>query len=307
MIWRVGDEPSDPGCHVEPLVALGPWRDRAAAIRSVLVDTRPDICGLQEVWADGERNFASELAEELEMRWAWVRSPEPERWHARLPGCSAGVGQAILARWPIRDPTELPLPPGRSGDRSRNALVCAVESPAGRIPLATTQLTSAPWDSAARCEQARALVGFLGERGREDYPVVLLGDMNAEPDSDEIRLLCGHKTAPGRPGFVLLDAWRYAPKWANPWTWERANPHVLATMEPSSRIDYILVGPPYPDQRGHVRSVRRIGTAPVRGVWPSDHAGVLAELDSGPAAGPALTGADIRTQKDLRGCTERLR
>ena len=104
MIWRVGDEPSDPGCHVEPLVALGPWRDRAAAIRSVLVDTRPDICGLQEVWADGERNFASELAEELEMRWAWVRSPEPERWHARLPGCSAGVGQAILARWPIRDP-----------------------------------------------------------------------------------------------------------------------------------------------------------------------------------------------------------
>src|SRR5215213_148889 len=89
---------------------FGPWRERAAAIRSVLVDTRPDICGLQEVWADGARNFASELAEELEMRWAWVRSPEPERWHVRLPGCSADVGQTILARWPIRDPTELPLP-----------------------------------------------------------------------------------------------------------------------------------------------------------------------------------------------------
>src|SRR5215211_2620928 len=82
MIWRVGDEPSDPGCHVEPLVALGPWRDRAAAIRSVLVDTRPDICGLQEVWADGERNFASELAEELATRWC-VRSSRPPggyRW-----------------------------------------------------------------------------------------------------------------------------------------------------------------------------------------------------------------------------------
>ena len=45
---------------------FGPWRERAEAIRSVLVDARPDICGLQEVWADGERNFASELAEELE-------------------------------------------------------------------------------------------------------------------------------------------------------------------------------------------------------------------------------------------------
>jgi hypothetical protein len=77
-------------------------------------------------------------------------------------------------------------------------------------------------------------------------------------------------------------------------------------MEPSSRIDYILVGPPHPDQRGHVRSVRRIGTAPFRGVWPSDHAGVLAELDTGPAAGPALTGADIRMKMALRSCTERL-
>jgi len=82
--------------------------------------------------------------------------------------------------------------------------------------------------------------------------------------------------------------------------------HVLATVEPSSRIDYILVGPPHPGQRSHIRSVRRIGTAPVRGMWPSDHAGVLAELDTGPAAGPALTGADIRVHKALRRCTERL-
>jgi endonuclease/exonuclease/phosphatase family metal-dependent hydrolase len=263
---------------------FGPWRERAAAIRSVLLDTRPDICGLQEVWADGERNLASELAKELELHWAWAGSPEPRRWHIRLPGCSADVGHAILARWPMRAPTELPLPPGRSGDRSRSALVCVVESPIGRIPVATTQLTPAPWDSAARCEQVRALVAFLAEREHESYPWVVMGDMNAEPDSDEVRLLCGHKTAPVRDGFVLVDAWRYAPRGADPWTWDRANPHVLSTMEPSSRIDYVLVGPPYEGRRGHVRSVRRIGTEPVRGVWPSDHAGVLAELETGALA-----------------------
>jgi endonuclease/exonuclease/phosphatase family metal-dependent hydrolase len=258
---------------------FGPWRQRAEVIRDVLVDVAPDICGLQEVWSDDQRNFASELAEELGMRSVWLRSPEPERWRSRMPGCSAEVGHAILARWPILDPTELPLPPGRSGDRSRNALVCVVESPDGRIPLATTQLTAAPWDSAARCEQVTALVRFLGGREREDYPCIVMGDMNAEPDSDEIRLLCGHKTAPVREGFVLLDAWRYAPIGATPWTWDRANPHVAATMEPSSRIDYILVGPPGAGRRGHVLSTRRIGTRPVRGVWPSDHAGVLAELE----------------------------
>jgi endonuclease/exonuclease/phosphatase family metal-dependent hydrolase len=260
---------------------FGPWRERAAAIRSVLVDARPDICGLQEVWADGERNLASELAEELEMHWAWASSPEPERWHVRLPACSADVGHAILARWPLRDPTELPLPPGRAGDRSRNVLACVCQAPAGGIPLATTQLTSAPWDSASRCEQVRTLVGFLAGSERENYPMVVMGDMNAEPDSDEVRLLCGHKTAPVREGFVLLDAWRYAPSGADPWTWDRANPHVLSTMEPSSRIDYILVGPPHEGGRGHVRSIRRIGARPVRGVWPSDHAGVLAELETG--------------------------
>jgi endonuclease/exonuclease/phosphatase family metal-dependent hydrolase len=111
---------------------FGPWRERADAIRSVLVELRPDICGLQEVWADDERNFASELAAQLQMHWVWTRSPEPERWHRRLPGCSAEVGNAILAGWPIHEPAELALPPGSSGDRSRNALVCVVDSPAGR-------------------------------------------------------------------------------------------------------------------------------------------------------------------------------
>jgi endonuclease/exonuclease/phosphatase family metal-dependent hydrolase len=160
-------------------------------------------------------------------------------------------------------------------------LVGVVESPDGRIPVATAQLTSAPWESATRCEQVRALVTLLAEREREAYPVVVLGDMNAEPDSDEIRLLCGHKTAPAREGFVLVDAWRYAPEDAEPWTWDRANPHVLATMEPSARIDYVLVGPPHEGRRGHVSSIRRIGAASVRGVWPSDHAGLLAELETG--------------------------
>lgn len=249
-----------------------------AAIRSVLREARPDICGLQEVWAEGGRNLAADLAEELGMHWAWVRSPEPERWHARLPGCSAAVGNALLARWPISRSVDVVLPAGGSGDGSRTALASTVESPDGRIPVVTTQLTSAPWDSATRCAQVRTLVALLAGLEREDYPVVALGDMNAEPDSDEVRLLCGHKTAPARERFVLVDAWRYAPEGAEPWTWDRANPHVLSTMEPSSRIDYVLVGRPHDGQRGHIRSVCRIGATPVRGVWPSDHAGVLAEL-----------------------------
>jgi endonuclease/exonuclease/phosphatase family metal-dependent hydrolase len=46
---------------------------------------------------------------------------------------------------------------------------------------------------------------------------------------------------------------------------------------PDSRIDYILTGP-HRQGRGRVRSVELAGTAPVDGVWPSDHFAVVADL-----------------------------
>jgi len=107
---------------------------------------------------------------------------------------------------------------------------------------------------------------------------VLAGDLNAEPDSDEVRLLCGHKTAPVVPGHVLVDAWRWADPGDPGWTWDRRNPHVAATGEPSARIDHVLVGPPTSDGRGAVLGARLAGNAPVEGVWPSDHAAVVVDL-----------------------------
>jgi len=34
------------------------WPERRKAIREVLVQTGPDLCGLQEVWADGTEDLA---------------------------------------------------------------------------------------------------------------------------------------------------------------------------------------------------------------------------------------------------------
>ena len=119
-----------------------------------------------------------------------------------------------------------------------------------------------------------------GTAGRE-HPPVVVGDLNAEPDSDEIRKLGGHLTTPVVEGQILVDAWRYADPRDPGHTWDRANPYVAQWMGPSARIDYIHVvargaGP------GHVRSVHRAATGPVGGVWPSDHAAVVADLSDGP-------------------------
>jgi hypothetical protein len=107
---------------------------------------------------------------------------------------------------------------------------------------------------------------------------VVTGDLNAEPGADEIRLLGGHKTAPVVPGHVLVVAWSYADPMTPGWTWDRRNPYVAATGEPSARINYVLVGLASATGAGQVRSVRLIGDRPLHGTWPSDHAGVLAEL-----------------------------
>ena len=119
-------------------------------------------------------------------------------------------------------------------------------------------------------------------RAGTPVPPVVTGDLNAWPDSDEVRLLGGYKTAPAVAGQVLLDAWEYADPKGPSATWDPGNPFVPPS-DPAVRVDYVFVGPPGPGGLGHVRSVERVGDGPVDGVWPSDHAAVTAELADGPS------------------------
>ncbi|WP_419993115.1 endonuclease/exonuclease/phosphatase family protein [Streptomyces boninensis] len=265
---------------------FGPWQERGKAILDVLRRERPDVLALQEVWARGDDNFAGWLADELGMHWTWAPSPQPDRWRRRIEEPGEGpefdVGIALLSRWPIAERAVLRLPAGEEPDDGQQALYARVEGPDGlRIPCFTTHLLSSGYASATRCAQVRALARFVAERrGDGPFPPVVTGDFNAEPDSDEMRLLCGTKTAPAVPRQILLDAWRYAAP-EQPWqTWDMANPHAATHLEWDARIDYVLLGPPGPGGIGHVRAVRRAGDAPVDGVWPSDHYAVVAELAS---------------------------
>ncbi|GGS81305.1 endonuclease/exonuclease/phosphatase family protein [Streptomyces griseoviridis] len=72
---------------------FGPWAERQKAVLAVLRELRPDVVGLQEVWAaDGGGNLAEWLAGELGLHWAWAAYGAPERWQRRLPGGAAGAG-----------------------------------------------------------------------------------------------------------------------------------------------------------------------------------------------------------------------
>nr|WP_202885704.1 endonuclease/exonuclease/phosphatase family protein [Kribbella sandramycini] len=254
---------------------FGDWRGRREAIRQVLGQARPDVCGLQEIWDDGSVNLAGRLAEELGYHWAYAPSPAPQAWQRRIGDSKIGIGNAVLSRWPIAEREAVHL----SGDDGRTALLARIRTPYGDLPFFTTQLTSTVGASAQRCGQVAELCRLIAERSAGcAYPAVLTGDLNAEPQSDEIRLLGGHLTAPVVPGLVLVDAWRYAEDAEAGLTWQRKNPHVAAGLEPDARIDYVHVGLPSATGAGAVKGVRVLADAPVNGVWPSDHAAVLAEL-----------------------------
>jgi endonuclease/exonuclease/phosphatase family metal-dependent hydrolase len=292
---------------------FGDWERRLDAIGALLGEVRPDVVGLQEVWARGDANAAGVLARRLGLHWAYVPSPAPQRWQRRIEdtsvacgglgeppgraGTRAGfpeilIGNAVLSRWPVVGVAHADLPAPASGSPDgRRVLHALLSTPAGPLPFFTTQLSAFPGRSGLRCAQVRRIAQFVASHAPDDgLPPVVTGDLNAVPEADEVRLLEGFLTEPAVPDLLLVDAWRYAAPDDRGITWGRGNPHAAVTGEPDSRIDYVLVGTPRAAGAALVTGARVVGDRPWDGVWPSDHAAVVADLRLGE---PAYVGPGV--------------
>ncbi|WP_052850607.1 endonuclease/exonuclease/phosphatase family protein [Streptomyces avicenniae] len=252
---------------------FGPWERRHDAVLAWLRRERPDVCGLQEVWAAGDANLAARLADELGMHWAFTPGEVMPHWRERgpTPALRTGVGVAVLSRWPIAATAVARLPTGEGPERLRPALFALLDAGPYRVPFFTTHLHSSGDGSAVRQAQAAALARFVAHRrGDGAFPPVVTGDLNAEPDTPEVRLL---GTAAG-----LVDAWTHAAPGDPGATRLARNPYRPGPGVRDGRIDYIHTGTPQAGGPGRVTAVRRTGDGPVGGVWPSDHAAVVADL-----------------------------
>lgn len=253
---------------------FGPWEERLPAIVATIRALDPDLVALQEVWVADGTSSAHVVAEAL--------GHHVEVAH-RLELDGVGFGNAVVSRWPIVRTAVRPLPsPADVGldahDEERLVLMGEVDAPGRPVQLFSTHLNWRHDHSAVRQAQVRELCAFVASERPGAYPPIVCGDLNAEPHSDEVRALTGQAAVP-EPGLVFRDAWT-APGCDGPGTtWSDANPHARAEHEQERRIDYVLAGWRRDDGGGAVRSCRVVGDAPVEGVWPSDHFGVLAELE----------------------------
>lgn len=250
---------------------FGPWEQRQPAIIATLRETGADIVCLQEVWAteDGS-DQASNLADAL--GYCFARTPAPF-WEG------VSFGNAILSRWPILSVETHLLPQTGNKVGPRSAVVATIDAPHGPTVVICTHLDYRFDHSADRIAQ----VGMIAElvltlRGNVEssFPVIVAGDFNAVPDSDEVRALTG-RTTPLAQGVVFQDCWELVGDGSG-FTWSSKNEYLADSTWPNRRLDYVFVSWPRPKGLGKPESAKLIGSDPVDGVTPSDHYGVVVEL-----------------------------
>ena len=254
---------------------FGDWEQRRHAIVDTIRAANPDVLCLQEVWAetDGDDGMSAILCDELGYS---VANTTP------IGRSGIGFTNAVLSRWPNRllHDEALPRPDGSPGHR--RIVAATVATPWGPWPIASTHLDHRFDDSAARQVQARRLLELATDwRGdpTADLPVIVGADLNAVPDSAEVRTLTGRE--PGVAGIVFSDAWEQVGNGPGA-TWLRSNPHAADSAWPNRRIDYVLVSWPRPKPIGNPVAGTLVGTGPVdvdgARVWPSDHAGIVVDI-----------------------------
>ena len=263
---------------------FGPWQARAPAIAATIAAQRPDVLLLQEVWSADGTSAAHRIAEDPSVFGdAHVAITDDP-----FGGRDVGFHNAIVSRWPIREVRSTPLPGADGAPGHRRVLTAMIETPWGSWPFASTHLEYRFHQSALRSRQTRTVLeAVVDVRGDPEtsLPVIVGGDFNAVPDSDEIRGLTG-RAAPPVDGIVLSDAWEHAARDAREGgdsgadgpTWRADNPYQAGSAWPNRRLDYVFVSWPRPKPVGNPVAAWLAGVDAVEGIWPSDHAAVVVDI-----------------------------
>jgi endonuclease/exonuclease/phosphatase family metal-dependent hydrolase len=155
-------------------------------------------------------------------------------------------GNALLSAHPVRSWQALPLP-GTAQREARGLVDARVDADGTTVRVVVTHLQNR--SGRERREQAAHIVDLLAGDSDRPAPTVLLGDMNAGPDTPEMRALTA----------VLADAWAAVGDGPG---------HTFPVRRPFARIDHVLISSGVTPVAAEVVDTRA-----------SDHRPVVADLD----------------------------
>ncbi len=241
----------------------GPWRERWERIFRGLREYDAEVVGFQEVF---NREWALEIRE---------RSGYP---FLAMSGEPSGL--IFLSKYkPLEQECLVMKTKSPTEDYLRFAFHVRVDTGKEALALFNTHLSWKADENDIRMKQTLELEAFVRKiSGRlkeqaKDLPAVILGDLNAGPDTPSVRYLreklkwCDTFEAknPGGPGR----------------TWDYRNPYAEAEREKMAerRIDFIFIR----ERAGllkNIKSSKVVFDQPsAEGVWPSDHFGVMTEFN----------------------------
>jgi endonuclease/exonuclease/phosphatase family metal-dependent hydrolase len=208
-----------------------------------------------------------------------------------MPFADRYGGAAVATRWPHRIVEVLDQRRADAPDVPWCTLAARIPVPG----LGEVLFIATTWSWRLNAESARerqaVAVTDLDARHRGPLPTILAGDFNAGPEAASIRYLSGLQSLGGR-SVHYHDAWAVAGDGpGHTWTDENegAREEIAALVgQPGHRrrLDYVFVGSrdAHPEASCRVESARLAFDQPADGVWPSDHFGVLVELELTPPA-----------------------
>lgn len=257
---------------------------RIGLLNAELRRLEPDLVALTEVLQRPGHRQLDELLEGTGLRG----EHQADHLACEMPFSDTYGGTAIATRLPHQVVEVLDLRGAGATDVPWCDMAAVITVPGeGELLFVAAASSWRLGAEAARERQALALAD-LDARHRRELPTVIAGDLNAAPETSSIRFLTGRRSLAGR-SVRYADAWEVAG--AGPGhTWSCDNQAAADVIDAivgqpghRRRIDYVLIGSwdAHPDAYGRVLSAELAFDQPVDGVWPSDHFGVVVDLEVG--------------------------
>jgi len=261
----------------EPLAA------RERLLRAGIERLDPDLLAFQEAGFSKKRHQVAELLDGLGYHVL--------HQFEHSPSLGQVEGNCAASRWPMKLVEVRSL---RLTRYSRNyplaALAVEVAAPEPVGPLLFVNAKPS-WEFHRERErelQAVALARLVERHSRpEGFPPIIAGDFDATPDSASVRFLTGKQSLQGMSVY-FADTWQDGGDGTAGHTWTHENKlaaraeidRLRLGRKHARRIDYIFLGHPRAFKKyARVRRCRVELDKPERGVWPSDHYAVYAEID----------------------------